>query len=136
MKRRYEPYLKDESKQEILAIDLINSFVPGLNFIKHNISPELQQANKTLCDRLYGIFATTAELFDLTGIYLNISNKDISFTIETDSNGYDHKGMESPRLSRELITPLSDTELAGVVIDLILDRSQWNQAKVYGYVMG
>lgn len=134
--KRYEPYLYVPKQEDVLAIDLINSFSPGLNFIQHNINHEQQQANKSLCDRLYGIVATIDELFDITNLYLNISNKEICFSLETDTNGYDHKGMESPRLSRELITPLSDSELAGVIIDLILDREQWNRPMVYNYVMG
>lgn len=131
--RKFERYLKfviDES--EIPVIDSSKS-VPGLNVIHYDISELEQCENRNQSRILEGIFHTICELFDLPDIELQTTGFCHSFFLitkhETDFNN--QHGIESPQLSRDKLKKAEPKEVAGAVIDIILNRDNWKTERQY-----
>ncbi len=101
----------------------------GLNVVTTNTSPEEAIKNSNNIHFIAGVYQAACELFDMEDVFFCYSGFGVNFSIpEEGFNHFNHRGPEiqSPELDRDKLVEATEPEIAGAIIDLLLERKSWN----------
>jgi len=105
----------------------------GLNIVPTGISEDAKLLALTNYYTAFGAYTAITELFDCQNIMMCSTGYSIFFSIPQEGwHEYTHAGpeIESPKLDRHKLENATPDEIIGAIIDLILDRKNWNHKVV------
>jgi hypothetical protein len=135
--KNYENYLFDEAEKLLnsahrdLAEDKAGS---GLSVYKGVTDTEANLYGKQYA-AIDGIYNTICQLFEIKDIELCCAGSYIGFDVIISQIENKQTVTCSPILSREKLLSLKTNELAGVIIELFLDRENWSKELKYSTVL-